>query len=58
MSINGNNPPKVRQDILKRFQESEQDGPRVLVVSTVGITGLNMACANIVIMLVGLLFSD
>lgn len=52
MSINGNNPPKVRQKTLEHFRAAGRDDPRVLIISTVGITGLNLACANIVIMLV------
>lgn len=47
---------KVRQlqriAILKEFKESGRDGPRVLVISSVGSLGLNIAFANILIIVV------
>lgn len=42
----------ARSRAIREFQEAGRDGPRVMVLSNVGITGLNLACANIIIVLV------
>jgi len=39
---------------LDAFQKSTREhGPRVLILSNVGMVGLNLACANILVMVVG-----
>lgn len=42
-----------RTAILEKFKRSGRDGPRVLIVSNVGLYGLNVAFANILIVVVG-----
>jgi SNF2 family DNA or RNA helicase len=45
--------PGVREANLMEFRRSTRtEGPRVLIMSTVGVFGLNLACANIMIVLV------
>ena len=48
MFLSGKVPVKKRAAILKEFRESKE--PVVLVVSSIGLSGLNLDCANIVIM--------
>jgi RecG-like helicase len=43
-----------KNEVLERFRDSGVDGPRVLIVSDVGLTGLNLPCANIMIIVVRL----
>ncbi|KAH8986189.1 P-loop containing nucleoside triphosphate hydrolase protein, partial [Lactarius hatsudake] len=49
LSINGKNKQSEQVSTLKKFKESAHDGPRVLIISNVGTTGLNIAFANILI---------
>ncbi|KAF5379543.1 hypothetical protein D9615_006663 [Tricholomella constricta] len=49
VEVNGNMSTKSRQHALQRFDKP--DGPRVLLMSAVGMTGLNLPIANILIML-------
>lgn len=42
----------ARTKAIEDFKKAGRDGPRVLIVSAVGIVGLNLACANYVIMMV------
>ncbi|KAH9008003.1 P-loop containing nucleoside triphosphate hydrolase protein, partial [Lactarius hengduanensis] len=49
LSINGKNRQSERVSTLKDFKESAHDGPRVLILSNVGTIGLNIAFANILI---------
>lgn len=44
--------PAARHKVLKEFQAAGRDGPRVLIISKIGSTGLNLSCANIVIAIV------
>lgn len=45
--------PKKRQDAIETFRNSTPEaGCRVLILSNVGVVGLNLACANIMIILV------
>ena len=37
---------------LEKFKRSKRKGPRVLIVSNVGLYGLNVACANIMVVVV------
>ncbi|KAH0833809.1 P-loop containing nucleoside triphosphate hydrolase protein [Lanmaoa asiatica] len=47
----GKIPVKNRRFALDAFRKSTRDnGPRVLILSNVGMVGLNLACANIMIM--------
>ena len=41
-----------RTGILQDFRQAGPTGPRVLIISSVGATGLNLAFANILIQLV------
>jgi hypothetical protein len=50
MEIHGKNSLRQRSDTLLRFRDSPNS--EVLFVSNVGMTGLNIDCANIVIILV------
>jgi SNF2 family DNA or RNA helicase len=58
VSIHGSLSQKARVDMLREFRESGRDGARVLVISNVGSVGLNIACANILIIVVRTLGSD
>jgi SNF2 family DNA or RNA helicase len=45
---------KKRKEILDKFRSSARpDGARVLILSGVGMVGLNLACANIMVVMVG-----
>ena len=45
---------KRRLESLSAFRTSTKNsGPRVLILSNVGVVGLNLACANIMVILVG-----
>ena len=44
---NGALPPKERARVLQLFRESRE--PCLLILSPIGLTGLNLDCANIVI---------
>lgn len=50
--INGSMSPKAREDEVKAFIKTTEDGRRVLLFSQVGSVGLNLACANSVILYV------
>ena len=41
-----------RTEKLREFRESGRNGVRVLLMSSVGSVGLNIACANILIIVV------
>ncbi|KIK74535.1 hypothetical protein PAXRUDRAFT_175455, partial [Paxillus rubicundulus Ve08.2h10] len=48
--LNGSMSPKKRVDALKLFRTSTRtNGPRVLILSNVGLVGLNLACANVMV---------
>ncbi|KAG1772227.1 P-loop containing nucleoside triphosphate hydrolase protein [Suillus placidus] len=49
LQIHGKLSTSARTDIIAEFKNSMQDGPRVLIISNVGLTGLNLPCANILI---------
>src|SRR5882724_9305841 len=49
LEVNGNLTAKQRQDSVTKFRQSNSDGPRVLILSEVGIVGLNLPCANILL---------
>ena len=55
MQLNGKMPPSERDESVKKFRAAGRDDARVLILSNVGMTGLNLPCANILIMLVCLL---
>lgn len=44
----------IRTSVVEKFKASGVDGPRVLILSDVGLTGLNLPCANILIIAVRL----
>lgn len=52
LEVSGNITPSERVKRLKQFRASGRDGERVLILSNVGSVGLNIACANIVIIVV------
>jgi SNF2 family DNA or RNA helicase len=51
--INGRETPSKRNDALERFKSPR--GPRICIISGVGITGLNLQVANIMILIVSYL---
>ena len=53
MEINGKKTAPQRARVLREYRESPN--PAVLIVSNVGIAGLNLDCANILIIAVSLL---
>ncbi|KAG1741204.1 P-loop containing nucleoside triphosphate hydrolase protein [Suillus occidentalis] len=49
LQIHGKLSTSTRTDIISQFKSSGRDGPRVLIMSNIGLTGLNLPCANILI---------
>jgi superfamily II DNA or RNA helicase len=49
-------PTTARAEVIKKFRNGGLNDPRVLVLSNVGMTGLNLPCANILIMMASKLF--
>ena len=43
---------QARKAVLKQFRDSGWDGPRVLIMSSVGVVGVNLDFACILIMVV------
>ncbi len=58
MEINGKKSMTARNTDLIAFKKAGREGPRVLILSNVGLTGLNIAEANILIILVSSAFAD
>jgi superfamily II DNA/RNA helicase len=54
LRLHGSLSAAVKDDVLEQFKKSGVDGPRVLIVSDVGLTGLNLPCANIMVIVVRL----
>jgi len=52
ITIDGNKRQRDRITTLEAFKSSRRDGPRVLLISNVGSLGLNIAFANILIIVV------
>lgn len=52
LSIHGGKKQGERVAILEEFKRSGRDGTRVLLISNVGSVGLNIAFANILIIVV------
>lgn len=52
LSIHGKHKQRERIATLEQFKSSGHDGPRVLLVSNVGSVGLNIAFANILVIVV------
>jgi superfamily II DNA/RNA helicase len=52
LSIHGGLSQAVRSKRLEEFKSSGREGVRVLLISNVGAVGLNIAFANILIILV------
>ena len=50
--LNGHQGEPQRSAAIQRFKDAGRDKPRVLLMSSVGIVGLNLTCAHIVIFLV------
>jgi superfamily II DNA/RNA helicase len=50
--IEGNNNQRKRMATLQEFKSSGRKGPRVLLISSVGALGLNIAFANVLIIVV------
>ena len=48
--LDGSMTVEARSDVLRKFQVDDKH--RVLILSRVGLQGLNITCANIMIMLV------
>lgn len=53
MEITGSKTVHARTEALRRFKTDQQC--RVLILSGVGMVGLNIACANIMIIVVSIL---
>ncbi|KAG2366148.1 hypothetical protein BDR07DRAFT_1373763 [Suillus spraguei] len=52
LELNGQTPMRKCKDILDEFRSSSRtDGVRVLILSRVGMIGLNLACANIMVVM-------
>ncbi|KAH9949213.1 P-loop containing nucleoside triphosphate hydrolase protein, partial [Amylocystis lapponica] len=49
--VTGEVPVPQRAAVLKQFHEAKRDDARVLILSNVGLVGLNLACANIMVVL-------
>lgn len=58
VSISGKAPVPTRTKTLQEFRSSDRDGPRVLLLSNVGLTGLNLPCANILVIVVSFCFTS
>lgn len=52
LSIHGGKKQQERVALLEEFKSSGRDGPRVLLISNVGSVGLNIAFANVLIIVV------
>jgi superfamily II DNA or RNA helicase len=52
LQISGKMAAAARTQVMEAFKNSDKDGPRVLVVSGVGLEGLNIPWANVGIMVV------
>jgi SNF2 family DNA or RNA helicase len=52
IEVNGTMSPTQRNEAIGKFKTSDRKGPRVLILSQVGMTGLNLPVANILIMIV------
>lgn len=52
LELHGDIAPADRVRIIQRFKASTRDGPRVLLMSGVGVLGLNIPYANILIKVV------
>ncbi|KAG1741027.1 P-loop containing nucleoside triphosphate hydrolase protein [Suillus occidentalis] len=52
VELNGKTPMNKRNAVLGEFRSStRKSGPRVLILSGVGMVGLNLACANIMVVM-------
>ncbi|KAG1817600.1 P-loop containing nucleoside triphosphate hydrolase protein, partial [Suillus subaureus] len=51
LQIHGKMTIPTRMKIITKFKNSARDGPRVLIVSNVRLTGLNLPCASILIII-------
>ncbi|KAG1772200.1 P-loop containing nucleoside triphosphate hydrolase protein [Suillus placidus] len=49
LQMHGKLSMSARTNIISQFKSSGRDGPRVLIMSNIGLTGLNLPCANILI---------
>ncbi|KAG1763002.1 P-loop containing nucleoside triphosphate hydrolase protein [Suillus placidus] len=58
LQMHGKLSMSARTDIISQFKSSGRDGPRVLIMSNIGLTGLNLPCANILIIVVSIRFSS
>lgn len=53
LELNGRTPLNKRKSVLEEFRASTREaGSRVLILSMVGMVGLNLACANVMIIAV------
>ena len=52
LSIDGTMSSKKRDEVLRHFKKGGPNVPRVLTISSIGAVGLNIAEANILIILV------
>jgi SNF2 family DNA or RNA helicase len=52
IEVNGMISPTQRSQAIEKFKNSDRNGVRVLILSQVGMTGLNLPVANILIMVV------
>ena len=55
LELNGRTPQHKRKSVLHEFRSSTRTaGARVLILSMVGTVGLNLACANVMVIAVSL----
>jgi SNF2 family DNA or RNA helicase len=52
LTLHGQMSLPKRTEQLETFRHGDRDGARVLLISNVGSVGLNIACANILIIVV------
>lgn len=52
VEMNGSMTAKKKDAVLQQFKDADVDGPRVLIMSKVGLFGHNISCANILILVV------
>jgi SNF2 family DNA or RNA helicase len=52
VTMHGSMSQNKRVELLKEFRNCNRDGACVLLISNVGSVGLNISCANIVIIVV------
>lgn len=52
VTMDGGMTQQKRMEVMDEFRSSDRDGARVLLISNVELVGLDITCANILILLV------